>query len=60
MPELGMYIGNLFLYKQNKPIFQDGASAWEAKDFLIEQERCLEVQIEQVWPLTQFLSVSFS
>jgi len=28
-------------------MFKDGASAWEAKDFLIEQERCLEVQIEQ-------------
>jgi len=28
-------------------MFKDGAAAWEAKDFLIEQERCLEVQIEQ-------------
>merc|ERR1712111_57765 len=28
-------------------MFKDGSSAWEAKDFLIEQERCLEVQIEQ-------------
>ena len=28
-------------------MFKDGAVAWEAKDFLIEQERCLEVTIEQ-------------
>ena len=28
-------------------MFKDGSSAWEAKDFLIEQERCAEVQIEQ-------------
>ena len=27
--------------------FQDGSVAWEAKDFLIEQEQCLEVTIEQ-------------
>ena len=27
--------------------FQDGAIAWEAKDFLVEQEQCLEVTIEQ-------------
>ena len=28
-------------------VFQDGAVAWEAKDFLIDQEKCLEVTIEQ-------------
>lgn len=28
-------------------MFKDGAVAWEAKDFLVEQERCLEVTIEQ-------------
>jgi len=28
-------------------MFRDGAYAWEAKDFLIEQERCEEVQLEQ-------------
>jgi len=28
-------------------MFKDGALAWEAKDFLIEQELCQEVQIEQ-------------
>merc|ERR1712018_385196 len=28
-------------------LFQDGADAWEAKDFFIEQERCEEVQLEQ-------------
>jgi hypothetical protein len=26
---------------------KDGAVAWEAKDYLIEQERCEEVTIEQ-------------
>eukprot|EP00092_Neocalanus_flemingeri_P024353 GFUD01026409.1.p1 GENE.GFUD01026409.1~~GFUD01026409.1.p1 ORF type:complete len:214 (-),score=101.37 GFUD01026409.1:169-810(-) len=28
-------------------MFRDGGYAWEAKDFLVEQERCLEVQLEQ-------------
>jgi len=28
-------------------MFKDGAFAWEAKDFLIEQERCQDVQLEQ-------------
>jgi len=28
-------------------MFKDGALAWEAKDFLIDQEQCQEVQIEQ-------------
>jgi len=28
-------------------MFKDGAVAWEAKDFLIEQDKCLEVTIEQ-------------
>ena len=27
--------------------FKDGSVAWEAKDFLIEQEQCEEVTIEQ-------------
>ena len=27
--------------------FKDGSLAWEAKDYLLEQERCLEVQLEQ-------------
>lgn len=27
-------------------MFRDGAQAWDAKDFLIEQERCQEVTIE--------------
>nr|XP_018902354.1 PREDICTED: LDLR chaperone boca [Bemisia tabaci] len=27
-------------------MFKDGSLAWDAKDFLIEQERCLEVTIE--------------
>merc|ERR1712059_128787 len=28
-------------------MFRDGVYAWEAKDFLVEQERCEEVQLEQ-------------
>ena len=28
-------------------MFRDGAQAWEAKEFLLEQERCDEVQLEQ-------------
>jgi hypothetical protein len=28
-------------------LFHDGADAWEAKDFFLEQERCDEVQLEQ-------------
>jgi len=28
-------------------MFKDGSLAWEAKDYLLEQERCLEVQLEQ-------------
>ena len=28
-------------------LFKDGSIAWEAKDFLIEQERCQDVQLEQ-------------
>eukprot|EP00092_Neocalanus_flemingeri_P008150 GFUD01008790.1.p1 GENE.GFUD01008790.1~~GFUD01008790.1.p1 ORF type:complete len:206 (-),score=91.47 GFUD01008790.1:93-710(-) len=28
-------------------MFRDGKYAWEAKDFLVEQERCEEVQLEQ-------------
>merc|ERR1711874_359617 len=28
-------------------MFRDGAFAWDAKEFLLEQERCEEVQLEQ-------------
>lgn len=32
-------------------MFKDGSRAWEAKDFLIEQEECKEVTIEsKVYP----------
>lgn len=32
-------------------MFRDGSQAWEAKNFLIEQERCLSVTIEnKVYP----------
>lgn len=27
-------------------MFKDGAQGWEAKDFLVEQDRCEEVVIE--------------
>lgn len=27
-------------------LFKDGSQAWDAKEFLIEQERCKEVVIE--------------
>ena len=37
-----------YMIDDNRAIFmfKDGAQAWEAKDFLIEQERCLRVTIE--------------
>ncbi|KFB50358.1 AGAP005081-PA-like protein [Anopheles sinensis] len=37
-----------YLIDDNRAIFmfKDGAQAWEAKDFLVEQERCLHVSIE--------------
>jgi hypothetical protein len=32
-------------------MFKDGSQAWEAKDFLVEQERCEGVTIEnKVYP----------
>lgn len=32
-------------------MFRDGSQAWEAKNFLVEQERCLSVTIEnKVYP----------
>ncbi|CDW56864.1 Mesoderm development candidate 2 [Trichuris trichiura] len=37
-----------FVVDRNRAIFmfKDGAQAWEAKDFLLKQDRCLEVSIE--------------
>ncbi|XP_053687838.1 LDLR chaperone boca [Sabethes cyaneus] len=37
-----------YLIDDNRAIFmfKEGSQAWEAKDFLIEQERCLQVTIE--------------
>ena len=39
----------IFYQLQTPPLswFQDGAVAWDAKDYLIEQEGCEEVTIEQ-------------
>lgn len=32
-------------------MFKDGSQAWEAKDYLIEQEECKEVSIEsKIYP----------
>ena len=28
-------------------MFKDGELAWEAKDYILEQERCADVQLEQ-------------
>jgi hypothetical protein len=38
-----------YLMESNKAIFmvEDGATAWEIKDFLVKQERCLDVLIDQ-------------
>jgi hypothetical protein len=37
-----------YMVEEDKAIFmvKDGSVAWEVKDFLIKQERCLEVTIE--------------
>lgn len=37
-----------YMVDDNRAIFmfKDGAQAWEAKDFLVEQERCESVSIE--------------
>uniref|UniRef100_A0A0A9Z546 LDLR chaperone boca n=1 Tax=Lygus hesperus TaxID=30085 RepID=A0A0A9Z546_LYGHE len=37
-----------YIVEDNRALFvyKDGAQAWDAKDFLIEQERCKEVMIE--------------
>lgn len=40
----------------NRVIFmlRDGSLAWEVKDFLVAQERCMDVTVEgQVFPGTQ-------
>ncbi|CAL8363942.1 unnamed protein product [Boreogadus saida] len=42
-----------FVVGSNRAIFmlKDGALAWEVKDFLVQQERCLDVTVEgQVFP----------
>ena len=42
----GIELSNLVNYDISS-FLQDGSIAWEAKDFLIDQEECLEVTIEQ-------------
>lgn len=42
-----------YMIDDNRAIFmfKDGLQAWEAKDFLVEQERCESVSIEnKVYP----------
>lgn len=42
-----------YMIDDNRAIFmfKDGSQAWEAKDFLIEQERCESVSLEnKVYP----------
>ena len=42
-----------FVVGTNRAIFmlRDGAMAWEVKDFLVKQDRCLDVTVEgQVFP----------
>ena len=51
--QTGLYNNHIqaerFVIEDNRVMFmfRDGGYAWEAKDFLIEQERCEEVQLEQ-------------
>jgi hypothetical protein len=48
-----------YMVEDDKAIFmlKDGAVAWEIKDFLVKQERCLEVTIDnQVYPGVNFKS----
>ena len=51
--QTGMYNAHIqserFLIEDNRVMFsfKDGSYAWEAKDFLIEQERIEDVQLEQ-------------
>lgn len=47
------YESTRFIVEDDKAIFmiKDGARAWEIKDFLVTQERCLEVDIDsEIFP----------
>lgn len=51
-----------FMVDDNRAIFmyKDGSQAWDAKDFLVQQEDCVDVTIEnQVYqgPATPFVSI---
>ena len=41
------YIYNIMNGCTMKSTFQDGALAWEALDYLLNEERCTDVQLEQ-------------
>jgi len=43
-------------------MYKDGSQAWDAKDFLIQQEDCVDVTIEnQVYkgPASPFVSIKY-
>ena len=39
-----------YVVSEDKVLFvvQEGSQAWDAKEYLVEQEDCIEVQLEQV------------
>ncbi|KAG7248828.1 hypothetical protein CRUP_018259 [Coryphaenoides rupestris] len=48
-----MVFASVFVVGSNRAIFmlRDGSMAWEVKDFLVKQDRCLDVTVEgQVFP----------
>jgi len=53
-----------FMVDDNRAIFmyKDGSQAWDAKDFLIQQEDCVDITIEnQVYkgPASPFVSINY-
>ncbi|XP_023331826.1 LRP chaperone MESD [Eurytemora carolleeae] len=55
--EIGLYNNHIqatrYVIEEDRVmfVFTDGSLAWEAKDFLISQERCLEVELDsKVYP----------
>lgn len=43
-----IYLCNRYMVDDDRAIFmfKDGAMAWDAKDFLVQQDQCKEVTIE--------------
>lgn len=51
------YESTRYMLEDNKAIFmiKDGSLAWEIKEFLVKQERCLEVNIDdEIYPGNYF------